>query len=47
MLQKDFSPFVRLFYPAITDTEVAELAQSYSRKDRSVSISLDLLEDLS
>lgn len=47
MQQKDFAPFVRLFYPAITDTEVNELAQSYSRKDKSLSISLDLAEDLS
>ena len=35
MLQKDFALFVRLFFPAITDTEVNELAQSYSKKDRS------------
>lgn len=48
MLQKDFGPFVRLFFPSIPDTEVNELAQSYSKKDRSTSFSADLsLEELS
>lgn len=42
MLQKDFTWFVRLFFPSITDTEVNELAQSYSKKDRSQSLSGDL-----
>jgi len=48
MLQKDFGPFVRLFFSSIPDSEVNELAQSYSKKDRSTSFSADLsLEELS
>lgn len=42
MLQKDFALFIRLFLPSITDTEVNELAQSYSKKDRSLTSVGDL-----